>query len=384
LFDYLAVGLYLLQDRTPRYPYPPVLEYALNTMAARIGAGFPARFSHVIHIFQTPLRSWWRDVYGQLPLEIDERFPLLEEGREIRLHEQLEEYLSGSELPLSGRVRPNDLLLYQDNQLVVNLLHELRAAYELNPDDAQSAYRTIRAFINTHVFTSWSQLQRTLRLPLYHEKVFAFYESVTHVRDLAMRDGCYLNCPTCGVVVRRNGIDTSPKPTLCAEQCPGDGGWKRIADEDDLCVLKRGVLLRTHIPGQLEMRLHRWLTDEVCPQHPQLDVELYPGVDRYDLLLRFHIGDANVVWAVDAKDHRTPAALSTQLKVDPRPYNLGPWKWSRAYYVIPDYRIRVYPRFIEDVRRAADLPRLNVDIVSEVGFRKAVVAFLQEIEDANV
>lgn len=384
MFDYLAIGLYQLQIKPERYPYPSALEYSLNMMAARTGAGFPACFSQIIDIFRMPLTEWWRDEFGPLPLEIDTRFPLLQQGNEVCLHEQLDDYLIARDLPISGLIRPNDILLYHDNQLIVTLLHELREKYEKSPAEAQHMYRQIRTFVNLNAFTTWSRLQRALRLPEYHEKVFQLYEPVEGVPDLAMREHCYLNCPNCGVVVRRNGQDTSPKASLCAEQCPSDGGWKRIEDEDDLYVLKRGVLLRTHIPGQLEMRLYHWLIDEVAPKHTNLEVELYPGVDRYDLLLRYKTNEKPIVWAIDVKDHRTPAALSAQLGNDPRPYNLGQWAWSQAYYVIPDYRTRVYPTFIEDVRYAANLPRFNVDIVSEFQFRKAVIAHLQEMEDQHV
>lgn len=380
MFDYLAVGLYQLQTREKSYPYPPVFEYALNLLAAKVGVGFPPTLKRIIEIFQLPVGEWWQDEFGILPVEIDRRFPLLEAGPVLFLHEQLEDYLLNSTLPVSGRVKPESILLHQQNELMATFVREMRDAYEIDPLDAQYIYRTVRSFINTHPFITPMRLRRMLMLPDYHEKVLEFYEPVTEVPDLAVRDNCYLNCPNCGVVVHRNGVDTSPKASLCNEQCPGDGEWIRVQDADDLHVLKRGILLRTYIPGQPEMRLYRWLTEEVCPKNPNLEVELYPGIDRYDLRLIFKTGTQKTVWAIDVKDHRTPAALSRQLASAPRPYHLGEWQWAKAYYVVSDYRIRVYPTFIEDVRRAAELPRRQVDIVSESDIRRAIINFLEEGE----
>jgi hypothetical protein len=378
MFDYLAVGLYQLQTRAKLYPYPPVFEYGLNLLAAKVGVGFPPTLRGILEIFQRPISEWWRDEFGPLPVEIDQRFSLLEAGSQIYLHEQLEDYLFNFQLPGSGRIRPEDILLHQHNELIAAFVHELREAYEVDSQSAQYIYRTVRSFINTHPFITPMKMRRALILPTYHDKVLEFYEPVTHVPDLAMRDNCFLNCPNCGVVVHRNGVDSSAKASLCQAQCPGDGGWIRVEDADDLHVLKRGVLLRTHIPGQPEMRLYRWLTEVVGPKNPELEVELYPGIDRYDLRLIFRLGGNQTVWAIDVKDHRTPAVLSSQLLSDPRPYYLGDWQWSQAYYVIPDYRLRVHPTFIDDVRHAAGLPRLQVDIVSESDIRRAVLDFLEE------
>lgn len=377
MFDYLAIGLFELQEQKRLYPYPPTLQYALNILAARAGIGWMSpSFNDVINIFRKPLYQWWQDGFGELPTVIDGRFPLLQNRSQPYLDEQVTEYLTVSKLGLTGQKDPYNILLLQHNELIASLVEILRTEYEQNPQLAQNTYAKIRTFISTYPFTTPLRLRRELNVA-DHYQTQAMYERVNSVSDLAMRDNCFLSCANCGVVVKRDGVHTSPKPSLCGDQCPGDGGWNRIKDEDDLMVLKRGILLRTYIPGQVEMRIYKWLKNIVQHKYPSLKVTLYPGVDRYDLHLEILVRGKSEVWAIDMKDHRSPKSLIRQLYDEPRLYNLGKWKWNRAYYVIPDVRLRALPTYLDELRNGANLPRFEVDVLSESSFCKTLIARLE-------
>ncbi len=71
-----------------------------------------------------------------------------------------------------------------------------------------------------------------------------------------------------------------------------------------LLVLKRGIHLRTLIPGTTEIQLYQWLTQDGQSTTPALQqVILWPGEDRYDLQLKFLRSSQRVeAWAVDVKE----------------------------------------------------------------------------------
>ncbi|MDX9956513.1 MAG: hypothetical protein RBT75_20620, partial [Anaerolineae bacterium] len=64
-------------------------------------------------------------------------------------------------------------------------------------------------------------------------------------------------------------------------------------------------------------------------------VDLWPGVDQYDLRIVFNTGE---VWAIDIKDIANPGHLRSQLQQEPQFVNVGDLSWDKAWFVVPQYR----------------------------------------------
>src|SRR5712691_2203011 len=141
----------------------------------------------------------------------------------------------------------------------------------------------------------------------------------------------------------------SIKPSACTGRCPGPQGWQDLDPLSNTLVLKRGLHLRTHIPGITEIQLYRWLLQDVQSTQPMLQqVVLWPGVDRYDLLLRFQDG----TWAVDVKDYKDPFALGKHIAQDNRHFAENELIWNYWFYVYPSYREISRSDYATHVRRA--------------------------------
>jgi hypothetical protein len=118
-----------------------------------------------------------------------------------------------------------------------------------------------------------------------------------------------------------------------------DGGWaceldrcrwegpqlgQPIPTGHDLHVLSRPLRVFITGPGRAEIEL------EAALKRLRLQVEMWPNIDTYDLRVSFPSGQ---IWAVDVKDRASPSILgrtAAALRANP-PY-------SRAFYVVPDYR----------------------------------------------
>ena len=99
-------------------------------------------------------------------------------------------------------------------------------------------------------------------------------------------------------------------------------------------------------------------------------VVLWPGVDRYDLLLRFQDG----TWAVDVKDYKDPFALGKHIAQDNRHVAENGLKWHYWFYVYPSYREISRPDYANHVRRAAGPLPSNVVILSDKQFKAHVAS----------
>ena len=192
-------------------------------------------------------------------------------------------------------------------------------------------------------------------------------------------ENCYWHCQECGIVNidhehNRQGL----KPDVCAVRCPGNAGWNEMPSDSNILILRSGIQRRTLIPGQPEMALYHWLSEEIRPQKPQLlDVTLYPGVDRYDIRLRFSNGE---VWAIDVKDYRLPTELGAHIARNPEPYSADPRsRWGRAFYVVADDRD--HAGYCDVASQEAGLVNYpNIKLLSMRNFKRAVEAKIWELE----
>ncbi|GAB4038923.1 hypothetical protein GCM10028774_38680 [Spirosoma jeollabukense] len=79
-------------------------------------------------------------------------------------------------------------------------------------------------------------------------------------------------------------------------------------------------------------------------------VELWPGVDQYDIRIEFTSGMA---WAIDVKDYQHPQRLLPELKVLDGRNDLD---YRAAFYVIPDRWIENNPHYLPLLKSNTDLP----------------------------
>ncbi len=372
VFPYLVLGLAKYAESTKKYPYPAELSYTLHHLALAMLSSFPKTITDLFKLFSQPLEQWWPD--EKLPNGIDPRFELLYEGE---LDEQVVEFLLEYKFPVEATLQ--DLQVILDNQLMINILSTARNASITDPAGANSEYVAIRQYVITNPWTNSEALRRQFRDLRYIkiQEVGALYQdsrssgpTLLYQRP-GMQEARYWNCAACGPLYQRNNRLGSIKPSACVGRCPGPQGWQNLDPLGNTLVLKRGLHLRTHIPGITEIQLYRWLTQDVQSAQPMLQqVVLWPGVDRYDLLLRFQDG----TWAVDVKDYKDPFALGKHIAQDNRQVAESSLEWKYWFYVYPSYRELQRPDYATNVRRAAGQLPSNVVILSEKQFKARVAS----------
>jgi len=376
VFPYLAIGLAKYVESEQKYPYPDELSYALNQLSLAMLITYPSTITDLFELFEKPLEQWWPSTP---PPGIDPRFELLYEGA---LDEQVVEFLLEYKLPAEATLQ--DIQVILDNQLMINILNAARNAYIADPIGASGEYAAIRQYVITHPWTSTEQLRQQFRDLHYIkiQEVGALYQDSRslHSTLLHQRPGSqearYWNCPVCGPLYQRNNRLGSLKPNACLGRCPGPQGWQDLDPAGHPFVLKRGIHLRTLIPGTTEIQLYQWLTQDAQSTMPALQqVILWPGVDRYDLQLKFLRSSQRVeVWGVDVKDYKDPFALGRHIVQDSRQASESALEWQRWFYVYPSYREQQRSDYRACVLRAAGQLPSNVGIHSDKQFKALVTA----------
>lgn len=164
---------------------------------------------------------------------------------------------------------------------------------------------------------------------------FRCYEPIPRAAIRSQQGVRYIvNCPHCGWPLRWDTYDDA--------DCHPDGVCGQLYDpladydhepeamllyHDELYETKAGIQRFVVAPEIALMELA-----DVLQEMPHLQVELYPGVDSYDMLLTFPDGQR---WAVDVKDWES--AVSLAIGISEIPFSYRP-PWDRAFYVFPDYR----------------------------------------------
>ena len=182
-------------------------------------------------------------------------------------------------------------------------------------------------------------------------------------------------CEHCGPLRVKRGQLESLKRSACENHCPRQvGGWKPIDPTSQLNILRKGIHLRTYLPGIPELTMFNWLED--CQQkHSKLilSVSLWPRIDMYDLQIKF----VDSVWAIDIKDHQEPHRLGQSLTGI---YGEGELQWNRGFFVYPDYREKQRKHYGETIRLAMTSPLPRIEVVSEERFKEQVTAKLKSLK----
>jgi hypothetical protein len=364
----------------------PLLQQALNKLTALQLANKrqpQSTLEEVLNDFERPIIEWWP---GKLPGVVHE-----------------------------GEVSPSWTILYQrmpDETWVEEFL-ERRGAYrrlgkslqEFQADIDQSAiltvqdicrndpqigaevYRTVRRFLIKHPVTTAFDLHLELgNLPLIPMKIIhSFYESPERFERYSRHEERYWECPYCHGIL--NWIENGKFPrcarhSVCGKLYPDYQGRKPVEEKPGLLRLKWGVHRRVCVPGIPELELYDEL-EELRKRYPALlTIELWPGVDAYDIQLQF-AGRQKTVWAVDMKDYADPVDLYHKIHEADYPCS-GRLRWDQAFYVIPQYRISWNPHYITQFKRAAPLGQrylpLGIEIVSRDQFLRRVRRKLSELE----
>lgn len=388
VFPYLVGGIAEASKTHFRYPYPSLFQQALNKLSVLqllYGKDLPTELKDLLALFEEPIGAWWP---GPLPREVEREmgktFTLMYDGQpEGWVWDYLGE--RGAKL-----LSPESLQYFQadiDQSAIIEVMTLCNMA---NPP-LTDLYVTVRRFLIENPWTTLSALQQSLGCfpQLSMQLINSFYETPDVFRRHAMRNGSYWLCPHCGGILsweEREPLPRCARHSVCGRLFPGYQGRQALAERIDLLRLKWGIHRRVCIPGIPELRLFRWLAGLKVPGSGLDDVLLWPGVDQYDLQLRF---TGSEVWAVDVKDYENPAELFHKVQRDKLP-KLGALDWRKGFYVVPQYRIRWNPRYIQQVRQAGNKQKgkpllpAGVEVVSEERFRERVQEQLRKCAPTTV
>ncbi len=344
-FTELILGLAFLTQEHARWTtsYPPGLIRAQNHLALLMGADFPKTFTAFLKVCQKPLKDWYPGASSLT--NFTPEYSLLA-GEQ--LSEQASDYLYSlpddlvAEHQRRGYV-PASVLDNWEMQQLIQHLHSMDDAIE-----AQRLYVTLRCFLIEHSWITrrdWNTLRRQNIPDEYREilrtKFYTQEETTTE----------FYVCDRCGILQTVDGQLIGVKPAWCGNHRSGlPYIHKETANE--YARLKRGIHLRTFIPGQTEREVFQKAEEYLHEFDGHLtQVERYPGLDAYDLRLTFRDGE---VWAVDVKDIADPYLLAQ--KIQPLRYG-GKLRHDHGWYVVPTRRTQLQPDYMELARQAATLKR---------------------------
>ena len=370
LFDYLLMGLKEYLDREKKYPYPDLLRHGMNALSLEMKKSipFPKTMNGFLQFVSEPVNDWCPKDF--IPQEFDRDFGLIDEGS---LSEEANDYLgtlleSGG-IPEYASAKIKQLAI--DNAKFMSILEKLRDAYsEDNPEKAQQEYNIFRPFLIRDKFTIPSKIRKAFRRSKYIslEEVGELYEECESDQD-------YWICDRCGILTEKYGRLKGLKPSLCGNHSKDKSYVHQVQWETGLLRIKEGIHQRVCFPGIPELNLYSAL-EALQKEHPDYfkEVRLYPGVDRYDLQLRF---SDDTVWAIDYKDVRDPYKLAKTLKAL---YSEGSLRYDESFYVISDRCINNHPDYIDIARKAAKNLPYETHLVSDTTFRERVNQKITELQ----
>lgn len=364
-FDYLIVGLAEFFNQDARYPYPDLLSHACHKLALEMTATpYPRTLNGFMKLLEQPVRTWYP---LSVPSEFDSDFGLTYERE---LSEEANRYLYDELLERSQQLESAPTYVKQialENLQFYRLLERLRESSQNDPDRTQQEYVLLRRFLIENPYTTTDRLRTVFSTTRYLSirEVGDLYEDVRNSR-------CWC-CDRCGPLTEKHGQLRGIKPSICNDHRKDLLYVREIAWQRGLRRIKDGIHWRVCLPGIPEINLFNALKDLQEDYSEQLcAVHLYPGVDRYDLQLRFSDG---AVWAVDMKDHRAPYRLAPELTLL---YREGDLRYDEGFYVIPIHRLKQREDYIEILREEA--PTSSAHILSDETFNTRAADKLEALK----
>ena len=369
-FDYLLIGVKEYLDSKQKYPYPDLLHYGMNTLSLEIkkNVSFPKTMRGFLKLLEKPVQDYCPS--KSIPSEFDADSSLLDMGS---LSEEANDYLAEVLLTKNGSLQFASTLFKQlasDNQKVTRILDRLREAYtEDDSEEAQQVYIKVRRFVIEHQYVTGKDIGKAFRRTKYisSQDVGELYEECEADRD-------YWYCDRCGILTEKNGQLRGLKRKLCGNHHKNLSYVRKVKWQAGLLQIKEGIRQRVCFPGMPELDLYSAL-EEFKTAYPDCltEVNLYPGVDRYDFQLRF---SDDTVWAIDFKDVRDPYKLAKTLN---GLYSEGSLRYDKSFYVISDRCVVNYLDYTKIAKeKAKQLPK-QTQIVSDKVFRKQVLQKITQL-----
>ncbi len=354
-FDYLLIGLKEYLGRENKYPYPDLLHHGMNSLSLEMQKSilFPKTMNGFLRLLEEPVKNWCPSSF--IPQEFDRDFGLLDEDS---LSEEANDYLS--EVLLKKGWIPEI-----DNQNFIRILDKLRDAYNNdNSEQAQQEYSILRPFLIRYQFTTPSKIRKAFGRTKY------LVDEIPQIGELyeeCQENQIYWYCDRCGILTEKYGRLKGIKPSLCGNHHKNQSYIRQVKWETGLLRIKDGIHQRVCFPGIPELNLYSAL-EELKEEHSNYlqQVKLYPGLDRYDLQLRF---SDDAVWAIDIKDVRDPYKLAKNLQPL---YSEGSLRYDESFYVISDRCIQNHPDYLEIARKAAKNLPYETHLISDKVFRTKV------------
>ncbi|MEG4250285.1 restriction endonuclease-related protein [Microcoleus sp. Pol10D4] len=371
VFDYLVIGSKEYLDRDKKYPYPDLLRHAMNALALEMEKSrpFPKTMNGFWKLLEEPVKDWCPSHF--IPEEFDGDFGLMDEGS---LSEEANDYLAEVLLEKGGLPEYASASVKQlaiDNSKITKILKKLRnISNEIAPEIAQQEYLSVRSFLIKNPYTTPSQIRKTL-MRTKHISL----EEIGELYEECQDNQTYWYCDRCGVLTEKHGKLKGIKPRLCGNHHKDQSFVHQVEWETGLLRIKDGIHQRVCFPGIPELNLYSALA-ELKEKHSNClpQVKLYPGLDRYDLQLRFSDG---AVWAIDIKDVRDPYKLAK--KIEPL-YGEGSLRYNESFYVISDRCMANYPDYLEILRKESKQLTNATHLVSEKSFKIRVNDKIAELQ----
>ncbi|MDZ8027463.1 MAG: hypothetical protein RMX97_22600 [Nostoc sp. DedQUE11] len=373
-FDNLILGLAEFVRRDGRYPYPELLRHALNKLALELTAvTYPRTLTGLLGLLEKPVKTWYPG--RLLPKEFDSDFGLLYEwGLSEEASRYLyEELLEKTKLSEFATTLTKQIAI--ENVQFQKILERLQELYNNNsdPDRVQQEYVLLRRFLIENGYTTPAQLRKAF-LKSRHidiEEVGDFYD------ECEENEACW-NCDRCGPLFKKYGKLRGIKPSACNDHRQNLPFIRQITWKQGLRRLKFGIHLRICLPGIPEMRLFKALEELQSKYSDQLcAIHLYPGIDRYDLQLRFC---DQSTWAVDIKDYRSPYNLAP--KLTPL-FGEGDLRYDESFYVIPIQRLQQREDYIEILREQAIKLPSSTNLLSDAVFEERVIHKIEQLREGK-
>ena len=374
-FDFLLVGVKEYLDSKQKYPYPDLLHHGMNTLSLEIkkSVAFPKTMQGFLKLLEEPVIDYLPSNW--IPSEFDPDFSLLDMGS---LSKEANDYLTEVLLAKNNSLQSASTIFKQlaiDNQKFTRILERLREAYtEDDPEQAQEVYVKLRRFIIEHQYVTGKQISKAFRRTKYitPKDIGELYEECEEDKD-------YWYCDRCGILTEKNRQLRGLKPKLCGNHHKNLSYVHRVQWQPGLLQIKEGIRQRVCFPGMPELNLHSTLSETKTEHSDCLtQVNLYPGVDRYDIQLRF---SDDTVWAIDFKDVRDPHKLAKTLN---GLYGEGSLHYDQSFYVISDRCVANHSDYTKIAKeQARQLPK-QTQVISDKVFRQQVMQKITQLQQGGI
>jgi hypothetical protein len=369
----LGATYWIEQRQAGNYNLPDLTKWAFHHLSAmQFGRGEQPALTHegMLRFLTHPIEELVDSTHipeNLTAYSILDNFPV---ETEYDVADGVREYLQ--EQGLEGVTTIKSLVEMNENSAVQSIHRQLAKQFQasnLTDDERleiEAQYTRWRSFftvqhnvvnpvVDGFLFdTFWQEIRDEFYEPAYLRQSRVVTQSSNY-------EPIYFISPNCGLLYRNTSGAFEPV-TACPEfEGVGQAMERPVRDGD--FILKQTHQRRILIPGIPEHRLF-----ETLQSHPNLqEMRLYPGVDRYDLLIILKNGERH---AIDVKDHRRPYALERQLSgkraiphiAEHEENLLG---FDKFVYLIPQSRVRHYSsglsKLINITKRIPDLFVMTIE-----------------------